>query len=397
MNDDQTASLTPFVTAAQKLLSRTLNGPVRLGDAEVLRDFGYPKVLRCEILQAPSDVGTKVVIKRCGVRNDGTYDPAAGNRALLSEWAGARFLQDVNLDPPLGPRCFGGDRDSGIILVEDLGDGKSLADVLQGDDRASRENGLLQYSASLGRLHAATAGRSAELEAVWSDLGTRWDVSETPYRQAESWAHENAIPFREGCDSLRVAVATGFAEEAQAVWEAMARPGPFLAFTQGDTCPDNHRLTADGYVRFFDFEACGFRHALLDTAYCHVPFPTCWCVQRLPAALAPRLNDAYRSELVKGCPEAGDDDTFHTALAHACASWAVSVASWHLTEAIEKDHPTGLVSLRPRVLLTLSSFVETATRLDRLPALRDTANALATKLRSLWGADVEVPYYAALR
>ncbi|MBC8138643.1 MAG: hypothetical protein H8F28_22415 [Fibrella sp.] len=397
MNHDQTTLLQPFVAAAQGILARTLGGPVRLGDAEILRDFGYPKVLRCKIQEAPSDVGTKIVIKRCGVRNDGTYDPAYKNHALLSEWAGARFLQDLDAAPPLGPRCLGGDQGSGIVLVEDLGDGKSLADVLQGDDRVSLENGLLQYSASLGRLHAATAGRAAELEAAWSSLGTRWEASETPYRQAESWAHENATPFREGCESLQVAVATGFAEEARAVWEAMARPGPFLAFTPGDTCPDNHRLTADGYVRFFDFEACGFRHALLDAAYCHAPFPTCWCVQRLPIPLAPRMTDAYRGELIQGCPEAGDDDIFYTALAHACASWAVSVASWHLTEAMENDRPTGLVSLRQRVVLNLDSFVETADRLGKLPALRDTANALATKLRSLWGDDAKTLYYPALR
>lgn len=399
MNNPRDTSLQTTVSAAERAMAQTMGGTIHLGNAEVLRDFGYARVLRCPVLplNISHDAPRSVIIKRYGVGRDGSYNHEEAQKpwgGLYSEWAGTQFLQSLDVMPPLGPRCFGGDADTGIIVVEDLGDGNSLADVLQGTDRQHLEAGLLQYCASLGRLHAATAGRAEELEAVWSRVGKAWKASETPYRQAENWTPENLLPFQEHCSALGVRVATGLVAEAERVWRNMADPGPFLAFTPGDTCPDNNRLSPDRYARFFDFEACGFRHALLDLAYCFVPFPTCWCVLKLPTYLAPRMKDAYRQELIKGCAEAADDETFCILLAYACASWMISAISWNLGEALQKDESVGLISQRQRLVLHLDAFVEAMVWLDKLPAMRDTAGALAAKLRHLWG-EMQIPFYPA--
>ena len=55
-----------------------------------------------------------------------------------------------------------------------------------------------------------------------------------------------------------------------------------LAFTPGDTCPDNDVQVADGLV-LIDFEDAQWRHVVWDVAYLTVPFPSCWCSWRLPA------------------------------------------------------------------------------------------------------------------
>ncbi|MES2465168.1 MAG: hypothetical protein V4671_31765 [Armatimonadota bacterium] len=404
MNSQRDMSLQKIVSAAEKAMTQTLGGAVQLGKAEVLRDFGYPRVLRCPVVSHASkasldrNIPRSVIIKRYGVGRDGSYNPEEAQKpwgGLYSEWAGAQFLQGFDAMPSLGPRCFGGDADIGIVVVEDLGNGNSLADVLQGTDRQRLEEGLLQYCASLGRLHAATVGRATELEAIWSSMGKEWQANETPYRQAENWTRENLLPFQEHCSALGVPIASGFEAEAERVWHAMAEPGNFLAFTPGDTCPDNHRLTAEGYVRFFDFEACGFRHALLDFAYCYVPFPTCWCVLRLPKHLSPLMKNAYQQELMKGCPDACDDETFSTLLAYACTSWMISAVSWNLGEALQKDESVGLASQRQRLVLHLDAFVETMAWLDKLPAMRDTSRVMAETLHLLWGEGIEVPFYPA--
>jgi len=388
--------LPTIVANAEQVIARFLGSPIRIGDPEVLRDFGYPRVLRCPVLESPADIGPSVILKRFGISGNGHYDIANAQKpwgGLFSEWAGATFLEDLGLQPSLGPRCFGGDTNTGLVVLEDLGPGQSLADSLQSGNPHAAENAFTQYAASLGRLHAATIGHQVHLEAIWSQCGHPWQIDQTPYRQAESWPHENAAPFREACSALGVPIATGFDKEANGVWQEMANPGPFLAFTPGDPCPDNHRLISNHYCRFFDFEASGYRHALLDAAYCLLPFPTCWCVLRLPSTAAPLAIHAYRSELQHRCPAATDENRFFTALAQACASWTISYISWNLREALESNRPTGLAPQRQRLIYHLDTFIETADLLSRLPALRDTTAALAAYLRCLWPEESEIPFF----
>lgn len=129
----------------------------------------------------------------------------------------------------------------------------------------------------------------------------------------EAWLREVVPPFRELCLAEGVAVPDGFEAEVKEMAGALDNPGSFLAFAPGDTCPDNNRLGGEGqYLRFFDFEFSGFLHALLDATYFHLPFPTCWCVNRLQDVLVERMTNAYRRELIAGCPEAAHDELFST-------------------------------------------------------------------------------------
>jgi hypothetical protein len=81
------------------------------------------------------------------------------------------IVNSLPADPPLSGRIYGGDRTAGLIVLEDLGEGECLADLLQGHDRARLEAGLMTYAASLGELHASTIGREAECERRRAALG----------------------------------------------------------------------------------------------------------------------------------------------------------------------------------------------------------------------------------
>ncbi|HEU0053237.1 MAG TPA: hypothetical protein VFQ39_08665, partial [Longimicrobium sp.] len=203
------------------------------------------------------------------------------------------------------------------------------------------------------------------------------------------------------CELLAVRVAPGLGEEARAVAEAMRSPGPLDAFTPGDTCPDNHSL-AGGRIRFYDFEFSAFRPALLDAAYFRVPFPTCWCVSRVPGDLAARMDDAYRAAAAPAFPAIADEAFYRREMAHALACWLlvtlnfVPIAGLHLEGALAEDKPWGPVSLRQRHVHRLESFAATAEGWGRLPALAETARALAARLRERWPG-AEMPDYAAFR
>lgn len=157
-----------------------------------------------------------------------------------------------------------------------------------GDDPARAEAGLIQFASTLGRLHAATIGRMEE----WDRLLVEFGASATDIHQSIcDISKEMPRKLRSVCDALGVPTPAAVDEEAAAVLAAISDPGPFLAFVIGDTCPDHHRYNADGHPRFFDFEGCGYGHALLDAAMGRMPFPSCWCVNRLPDFIPPHMED----------------------------------------------------------------------------------------------------------
>ena len=393
------AEIAQFVAVAEAALSHAWDGPVRLGEAETLGERGRNRTLRCPVREAPGGTPPSVIIKACVGEGAHAFDPAddsLGGTAwrFYNEWAGAEMVGGLGTAPALGARLYAASREAGVVVTEDLGAGECLAGRMQGTDRAALEAGLFAYARSLGRLHAATAGREAEWMRRRTVLGGGEQERE---REGVRWLRENVAPFQAQCAALGVTPAAGFEAEAVQVASALDRPGPFLAFTPGDTCPDNHRFVTEDSLCFFDFEFGGFRHALLDAAYLRAPFPTCWCVSRLPLDLPTRLEGTYRAELVRGCPEAGDDALFFPALMNAHAYWAIATVSWDLGEALKEDSRWGLATARQRHPLRLANFAEAAEQSGVLPALAATARALETKLRAVWAEGEDMPLYQPFR
>ncbi len=396
---DTATEISEFVGAAQAALAYVWGGPVRLGKAETLGERGRNLTLRCPVREAPDCSPASVIIKASVGEGAQAFDPAddsLGSPAwrFYNEWAGAELVGGLGTVPALGARLYAADRKAGIVITEDLGAGDCLADRMQGTDRQALETGLFAYARSLGRLHAATMGREAEWMRRRATLGGAEQERE---REGVRWLRENVAPFQAQCEALGVTLAAGFGAEAAQVVSTLDAPGPFLAFTPGDTCPDNHRFVADDALCFFDFEFGGFRHALLDAAYLRAPFPTCWCVSRLPPGLTPRLEETYRAELVRGCPEAGDDALFFPALMCANAYWTIASVSWNLEEALKEDSRWGLATARQRHPLRLANFAEASEQFGVLPALAATARALEARLRALWAGGEDMPLYQPFR
>lgn len=396
-SEESTPLPSEMMTAAEAVLADALGEPVRLGAAERLGGTRFRSTVARYAVAAGPDTAPASVVVKC---YRGEQEPPAAEaedfwtpeRRLLGEWSALTFLGRLPADPPLAPRLYGGDRQAAILVLEDLGQGPCLADVLQGTDEAAARRGLVTYAAGLGRLHAATSGRQAEFAGTRAGLGLAPAEDEL---QIGRWLREDVAAFGQACAALVVEPAAGWEAEIQAVAATLAEPGPWLAFAPGDTCPDNHRFIGES-LRFFDFEFCSFRHALLDSSYLRVPFPTCWCVNRLPPDLVPALEATYRAELVRGCPAAADDAAFGRALVHACAYWMVVTLGWHLIQALTEDQPWGISSLRPRQRLRLDTFMAASETFGHLPALAATARALAGRLRERW-PEADMPLYPPFR
>ena len=169
---------------------------------------------------------------------------------------------------------------------------------------------------------------------------------------------------------------------------------PFMAYSHHDPCPDNCLLVGQA-MKLLDFEFGCFRHALLDGVYGRIHFPTCWCVNRLPAGVYNQMEQVYRRELVQGCPEARDDELFNQVLVEACA--------WQMLRSLsigvlEEDGQWGIATHRQRVLLRLDRLAEITGEVGHLEVLGSTTEDLAVALRQQWAKELdEMPLYPAFR
>lgn len=394
---DRYDELKPLLQGA---LARALGGQVGIGAIERISDPDRRnQLLRCHLVQAPAGTPVTVMVKR---RRPGDYDPeahhTAATRGLYRDWAGLQFLSELGAEIGTeiagSPRFYAGDRAAGLILMEDLGSARRLDDHLLDGTAEEAERGLLMLAAALGRMHAATIGREADYVRIRGALGPGDGPAA---READAADVERAgKTLAEQCAALGVTPPAGLSQDVTATAASVAEPGPFLAYTHGDPCPDNSAVylasrghSADAF-RLIDFEIGGYRHALRDGVYGRVRFPTCWCVRDIPEPVIKRMEDAYRTELIKGCPAAADDALYARALVLSCAAWILTTLGWSLASAIQADREWGVATERQRILLRLPAFATLARQVGHLEALGETADRLNAALSTRW-ADNPAP------
>lgn len=336
-------------------------------------------LLRCSVKEGPPDLPPSLVIKQASREDYRPDDPDCwAARGLFRDWSGLEFLSGCGA----APGFYGGDRDLGFVIMEDLGDTEDLARVLCCGSAARATPSLIGLADALGRMHAATVGHAHRYAAIRHALGPGdRDTSSDDARQVRA-AREGLMPI---CAALGVPLGAGFQADAEIVAAAMEDPGPFLAYTTGDPCLDNALLSADGHVRLHDFEFGGFRHALRDGVYGRMRFPSCWCVRDLPALVVAQMDEAYRRALAVGCPAARDEGTYRRAVAEACGFWLLTNLHGMLERALQFDGVWGVATLRQRIVKRLDAFVGAADEAGHLGDLRDVAARLYEALSQRWG------------
>jgi Ser/Thr protein kinase RdoA (MazF antagonist) len=356
--------------AAETLLAEAWGERAEIRAAGALRD-------RRHVFRLRAGSGRSAVLKR---RDDHDRGPGRGFGAELAALAYLSAMPE-----PVAPRLLGADEAAGILLMEDLGPGPSLADSLLAGDRARAEADLTAYARALGSLHAWSMSRPGEL----ADLRTRHAPGAALRPEWLGAIEAGGAPFLSAAAALGLA-AGGVAEEMSGLGE-MLRGAGYLGLVHGDACPDNVRLLAGG-AQIFDFEASGWGPVVLDAAYLQAPFPSCWCFASLPSEAAGPALLAYRDQVTNAGIDLGAD--WETALAAALAGSVVGRGA-AIGRALDKDRDWGTTTVRPRLLTWLHSFIRAASRTGALPRLRSVAEAMHEQLRLRWPETV-VPDYPAL-
>ncbi|MGI8916737.1 MAG: hypothetical protein ACR2JY_23685 [Chloroflexota bacterium] len=385
MSAEQETQMPLVARSAEGILAGVWGGPVDVGGVTPLTSPERKNlVLRCHLAEAPTSAPATVIVKQAGRRGYDPDDPASPAWLLFNEWAGSAFVSRLPGDRPGGPHVYGGDREAGILVLEDVA-GDSLAALLSGADPVRAEAALERLARRLGELHAATSGRRAEYAALRAALGPD---PRPPTEEKVQFLHQAITDGPAALATVGITVDQRFVKALQAVAASLAEPGPFLAYTHGDPCPEN--CYDDGStLRLIDFEFGGFRHALLDGVNWHMAFPTSPNSQQLSAALADRLETAYRQALLMGCPEAGDEAHFRRAVLDGCAYWTFNWLRRPLGEARPR--------LRRRIVTRTRTFARLAAVSTSHHPLADVALRIADAIVQRWPEEADgVPAAPAL-
>lgn len=388
-----TPPMSSIIATAERLLSDRFTSSIHFGNGIDLSSSKRSLVYRFPIVEGSHETPASVIVKVVNPTEKAPYDPAIADTpawTLFNEWAALQFLQLVPGADGLAPRLYVADKTAGMLIIEDLGEGKRLDQFLLGNDAQAAEQALLDFAIVHGRLHALTMQHSDEFARLRESLGPSvWLRDDGCY----TWI---ADVFHTAVTTLDIAPLAGVEEELEHVKEALAQPGPFRTFIQGDSCPDNCLYTPKG-LYLIDFEGAIVSHALREGLYGRMHFPTCWCVYRLPEPVIERMEQVYRAELVKGCPVAADDVLYYRAVVDVCAFWIMDgFRTFSLSKLLQQDRWIIAASDRQRFMTRATIFVRTAERFGHLPALCGTMRIMLDRLHALWGIDeTAMAYYPA--
>jgi hypothetical protein len=308
---------------------------------------------------------------------------------FFSDWIGSQFLSSIPGKFKHSPYFYGGDRNLGLIILEDVQYRTRLVEPLLGDDRSQAESMLLQYATCLAQLHVDTIGKATEFGELSKEIAPNLKPT-----RATIAIHQH----RSLLENLGIYPESIWLRDLAAIDEAVNYPGEFLAYIHADACPDNVLDTGEA-LRLIDFETGHFGHALIDATYGRMMFPSCWCANRLPQAMVQQMENTYRTILSKQCPVAEDEQLFEAALVKACGFWLLDTLMRHggLERALRKDFRWGISTMRQRILARLEAFITISQEFNQLPGLCDTSNRLLDRLRQCWLNVPCLPLYPAFQ
>ena len=394
---------------ASQALSEQL-GEVRLSAEKVFSTSGSI-VIRCRLMDGAAGLPKTFIVKK--VKEDAIgYDPdspEAPNSAhwIFNDWAATKFLSEIPSDSPLGPFFYGGSREHGLIVLEDLGDGDgpNTAEALGGNDPALAEQLLIEHAALIGQLHAATMGRFEQYRRLRSALGPE-PIPQKIYQDPWSDARVLPIPRNEIDDAIRTYHASfaavgiypqsGANEEIEWVTAAVEEnPVPLLAYCKGDQNGAGDYIRQSGKPRLFDFGSGGFRHALIEG----MPWRMTWgCMMRIPNQSWRAMEMAYRSRLICGYAGAIDDVRLYQSMVEAGARWNIFHINHRLPDAIKSDRQRGPTTLRQQVIAWIEAFAELSEEHGQMQALGKSARAMWKRLHDLWLIESrKLPFFPAFR
>src|SRR5207248_5564926 len=159
-------ALAAAVTAGESVLSRRFGSAITLVAPEDLAGSGPATVVRARVVSSSFALPRTLVIKHYpDPPEPGEADPVA------QEAVSYQLFTALSPEERMCPELLAHDGRDRVLVLEDLGRAPTLQDKLYDRDSRAAERALLSWARSLGRLHASTAGREADFNALLRRLG----------------------------------------------------------------------------------------------------------------------------------------------------------------------------------------------------------------------------------
>lgn len=153
-----------LMAIVERLLADAFGNEVCLAEWQDLSSGNRALTYRFRICNGPSDAPSSVIVKQAGfARRSGASEEEMAKWTFFNEWASLQFLQQLRPKDVFGPQLYAATKTLSVMVIEDLGTGKNLADFLMGKDAEAAENALITFATLQGRLHAATFGKQVSV------------------------------------------------------------------------------------------------------------------------------------------------------------------------------------------------------------------------------------------
>jgi hypothetical protein len=331
-------------------------------ETTVIAERGRSLVLRCAVRPRPD-------LPRSFIAKLQTGDAERG----FSDWAGLAFLSEIEDARGVAPRFYGGDIAARLVVMEDLGRSRTLADVLAAGEEPRIRQSLRALAVTMARLVAATA--EPALEARYEKLRAELPDGEQVGRKHEAMRWRAGWPRAAAWwAALDCSVEEAVEESVEWVANVYADPDPFLAFSHGDPAPTNNHV-GPARVRLLDFEYGGYRHALYDLTGWYVLCP-------LPEAWVAEMQRAFRGQLAGRWTDEAD---YHEAWAAMCAYRALAMLSWLPLDILDTDRPwVEDWTMRGALVMAATRLGRATAGVARLAAVGAAGDRLARAARARW-------------
>ncbi len=408
---EEKAMLNNFETSvqfAESLLATVFSTPVNLAVCEKFDSRHL--VLRCELIGAIENQPKSIFIKQMLV--DAETESSLQNRDFfVHELACLRMFNDLRDQHIIGPRLYCFHDDTGLLLIEDLGEHQTLREILQGNNSGLAIDSLIRFGQCLGKAHVATIGKESKFKKLLGNIGHSSQLS------IEKQDIRNKLDELFAClEAFQIKTPDTFIEAIESLEAKIYdERNPFRTWIHRDLRPLNILCLEAAQVQLVDFELGSFGHALLDAVSVRMAFPppsapVISSGKTIPPTWIKCFEDQYRTELATGIAEAADDDCFQEALTQACAHWALIklLSMWNIylmgrlsqgesynSQDDIAPHKEAYARFRQQGVAYLQIFKDTANEYDQLPIIRSVVQMVIASMVKIWPEIKPLPQFPA--
>ena len=284
-------------------------------------------MLRARVASSPFLQQRTVVLK---------HNPPTGQAlddvAFISEVVAYQFTTSLSEDTRPGPVLLAHDIDQRILVLTDLGDSNTLSDTLAQADDEERLQVIRALGTELGQMHADTAGREPDFEALANRV-IRNQPDIINYQLRADALHNSIYLGLEILNRADLTPPEAVASYANAS-AATLLSGNERAFTPFDLSPDN--IIVSHKISFLDYEWAGFRNVGFDVACVIAGFPQFLFARPISDEEADVFVHAWAREVVETWPRFGESEELNRLIVRSLVGWALSSVATMYAGGVEE-------------------------------------------------------------